>query len=142
DVCSSDLQLVPDHVLRRPRRPGTKRARGIRGQGERKVPRGGQGGDDGAHRAAAGGKAAPDVGVALIDPAAHIGAVHLTIGDLNRSIRFYEAHLGFTLHRRDERTAWMGAGGPDLLVLTQCEQAPRVRGTTGLYHFAILVPSR
>jgi len=78
----------------------------------------------------------------VIDPAAHIGAVHLTIGDLNRSIRFYEAHLGFTLHRRDDRTAWLGAGGPDLLVLTQCEQAPRVRGTTGLYHFAILVPSR
>ena len=78
----------------------------------------------------------------MIDPAAHIGAVHLTIGDLNRSIRFYEAHLGFTLHRRGERTAWLGAGGADLLALTQCEQAPRVRGTTGLYHFAILVPSR
>jgi catechol 2,3-dioxygenase len=78
----------------------------------------------------------------VIDPAAHIGAVHLTIGDLSRSIRFYEAHLGFTLHRRDDRTARLGAGGPDLLVLTQCEQAPRVRGTTGLYHFAILVPSR
>src|SRR5262249_15090668 len=30
----------------------------------------------------------------------------------------------------------------DLLVLTQCVKAPRVRGTTGLYHFAILVPSR
>jgi len=78
----------------------------------------------------------------VIDPATHIGAVHLTIGDLNRSIRFYEAHLGFTLHRRGDRTAWLGAGGPDLLVLTECEKAPRVRGTTGLYHFAILVPSR
>jgi catechol 2,3-dioxygenase len=78
----------------------------------------------------------------VIDPAAHIGAVHLTIGELNRSIRFYEAHLGFTLHRRDDTTAWLGAGGPDLLALTQCEKAPRIRGTTGLYHFAILVPSR
>jgi len=78
----------------------------------------------------------------LIDPGTSIGAVHLTIGDLRRSIRFYEAHLGFTVHRRDHRTAWLGAGGPDLLVLTQCETAPRVRGTTGLYHFAILVPSR
>ena len=78
----------------------------------------------------------------MIDPGTHIGAVHLTIADLNRSVRFYEAHLGFTLHRRDDRTAWLGAGGRDLLVLSQCDTAPRVRGTTGLYHFAILVPSR
>ena len=78
----------------------------------------------------------------MIDSAAHIGAVHLTIADLDRSIRFYEAHLGFTVHRRDERTAWLGAGDGDLLVLAQSPRAPRVRGTTGLYHFAILVPSR
>jgi catechol 2,3-dioxygenase len=78
----------------------------------------------------------------VIDPATHIGAVHLTIRDLDRSIRFYEAHLGFTLHQRDGRAARLGAGGADLLVLTECEQAPRVRGATGLYHFAILVPSR
>ena len=78
----------------------------------------------------------------MIDPGARIGAVHLTISDLGRSVRFYEAHLGFVVHRRDDRTAWLGAGGPDLLILSQCETAPRVRGTTGLYHFAILVPSR
>ena len=78
----------------------------------------------------------------MIDPGTHIGAVHLTIRDLDRSIRFYEAHVGFSLHRRDDRSAWLGAGGPDLLVLSQCDTAPRVRGTTGLYHFAILVPSR
>ena len=77
-----------------------------------------------------------------IDPATTIGAVHLTISDLGQSVRFYAEHLGFKLHRRDERSAWLGAGGADLLVLTQCESAPRVRGTTGLYHFAILVPSR
>jgi len=78
----------------------------------------------------------------VIDPGTHIGAVHLTIRDLDRSVRFYEAHVGFSLHRRDDRSAWLGAGGPDLLVLSQCDTAPRVRGTTGLYHFAILVPSR
>ncbi len=77
-----------------------------------------------------------------IDRAAHIGAVHLTVSDLDRAVRFYEAHLGFIVHRREERTAWLGAGAADLLVLTACEKAPRVRGTTGLYHFAILVPTR
>jgi catechol 2,3-dioxygenase len=78
----------------------------------------------------------------VIDPATSIGGVHLTISDLERSVRFYESHLGFLVHRRDDRTAWLGAGGPDLLVLSQSETAPRVRGTTGLYHFAILVPTR
>jgi catechol 2,3-dioxygenase len=78
----------------------------------------------------------------MIDPATVIGGVHVTITDLDRSVRFYEAHLGFVTHRRDRRNAWLGAGGSDLLVLSQCENAPRVRGTTGLYHFAVLVPSR
>ena len=78
----------------------------------------------------------------MIDPATRIGAVHLTISDLRRSVRFYETRLGFAVHRRDDRTAWLGAGADDLLILSQCESAPRVRGTTGLYHFAILVPSR
>ena len=78
----------------------------------------------------------------VIDPRARIGAVHLTISSLDDSIRFYQAHLGFVVHRREERTAWLGAGGADLLVLSACERAPRARGTTGLYHFAVLVPTR
>ncbi len=78
----------------------------------------------------------------MIDPHAAIGEVHLTISDLDRSLRFYQTHLGFTVHQRGDATARLGAGGADLLVLSQHETAPRVRGTTGLYHFAILVPSR
>jgi catechol 2,3-dioxygenase len=78
----------------------------------------------------------------VIDPSTTVGCVQLTIPDLARSVQFYEAQIGFTVLRRDERTAWLGAGGPDLLILSQSERAPRVRGTTGLYHFAILVPSR
>jgi catechol 2,3-dioxygenase len=77
-----------------------------------------------------------------IDPQTTIGPVSLTISKLERSVRFYEAHLGFAVHRREEGTVWLGAGGADLLVLSQCATAPRVRGTTGLYHFAVLVPSR
>src|SRR5205807_7757240 len=77
-----------------------------------------------------------------IDPKTTIGPVHLTVSDLGRSVRFYESHLGFRLHRCDDRTAWLGAGGPDLLVRSECESAPRLRGTTGLYHFAVLVSSR
>jgi len=77
-----------------------------------------------------------------IDPATHIGAVELTISDLERSIGFYESRLGFVVHRRDEGVARLGAGGADLLVLSESRDAPEARGTTGLYHFAILTPTR
>ena len=78
-----------------------------------------------------------------IDPAATIGAVHLTISDLARSTAFYESCLGLAILRRDGDTAYLGpAGGQELLALVERRHASRVRGTTGLYHFAILVPSR
>jgi catechol 2,3-dioxygenase len=48
----------------------------------------------------------------VIAPGTHIGAVHVTIADLARSIRFYESHVGFVVQRRDGLTAWLGAEGP------------------------------
>jgi catechol 2,3-dioxygenase len=71
-----------------------------------------------------------------------IGAVSLTVSQLDRSLAFYQDVLGFKVHQLQGDTAHLGAGGPDLLILTQQPGARRVRGTTGLYHFAILVPSR
>jgi len=68
--------------------------------------------------------------------------VHLTITDLVRSVPFYEAQLGLQVHSREGHVVHLGAGGRDLLVLHESPTAPRVDGTTGLYHFAILVPSR
>lgn len=78
-----------------------------------------------------------------IHPQTKIGAVALTIGNLERSLAFYQANLGFQLHRRAENIAHLGAGGPDLLLLHEQPGAPRPGPrSTGLYHFAILVPSR
>ncbi len=77
-----------------------------------------------------------------IDAATHIDAVHLTIADLDRSVRFYEDRVGARVHRREDAMAALGTGGREWLVLHESSSAPRVRGTTGLYHFAILVPSR
>jgi len=71
-----------------------------------------------------------------------LGFVHLTISNLGRSLAFYQQSLGFQVHRREGDTAYLGAGGPDLLVLTERTGAVRYRHVTGLYHFAILVPSR
>lgn len=77
-----------------------------------------------------------------ISPDATLGYVHLTVTNLERSLAFYQGSLGFKIHRREGDTAALGAGGADLLRLTENPQARRVSRTTGLYHFAILMPNR
>ena len=77
-----------------------------------------------------------------IHPETQIGAVHLTIANLDRSLRFYIEVLGLQLQTRREGTAVLGAGARDLLVLYESADAQPAPRTTGLYHFAILVPSR
>lgn len=77
-----------------------------------------------------------------LSPELQLGFVHLTVSNLERSLSYYQNSLGFRVHRREGDTAYLGAGGPDLLVLTERPGAVRYRHTTGLYHFAILVPSR
>ena len=81
---------------------------------------------------------------ASIDPATQAGAVALTVADLNRSVAFYTRALGFVLLRRTGSQAILGVGDTPLLVLN--EQAGvlpwMVDAATGLYHFAILLPSR
>ncbi len=74
--------------------------------------------------------------------ATSIGAVHLTVTDLDRAVAFYTQGFGFKLHGREGDSARLGAGGADLLVLVGKPDAVKTRGTTGLYHFAVLVPSR
>lgn len=77
-----------------------------------------------------------------LDPDTRLGNVHLTISDMERSLDFYQRAIGLTLHRREGDTAYLGAGGRDLIVLAERPGAVRVRGHTGLYHFALLTPSR
>lgn len=77
-----------------------------------------------------------------IHPATSIGYVHLSVANLDRALAFYQDKLGFLLRRREGQTAYLGAGGPDLLLLTEKPGARSVSGVTGLYHFAILTPSR
>lgn len=77
-----------------------------------------------------------------IHPDTKIGAVYLTVSDFGRSLPYYQQNIGLKLHRLDGDTAFLGAGASHLLVLTERPSAPRPRPTTGLYHFAILVPSR
>jgi catechol 2,3-dioxygenase len=77
-----------------------------------------------------------------IHPATLPGYVHLTAADLERQIDFYEQVIGLKLHWRKDASAGLGAGSQDLLRLTEVSGAVRLRGTTGLYHLAILLPNR
>ena len=77
-----------------------------------------------------------------INPATRMGHVSLTVADLDRQIAFYRDVLGLKLHWRKDTTAGLGAGQEDLLRLTLERGARRVRGTSGLYHFAVLLPNR
>lgn len=78
-----------------------------------------------------------------IHPDTTIGAVTLVVTDLARSLDYYQQNIGLQLHRRNDGQAALGAGGRDLLILHEQPGArPVQRGRTGLYHFALLVPSR
>lgn len=77
-----------------------------------------------------------------IHPQTKLGYVHLTVRDLKKSLAFYQDILGFKIHSQSGDTARLGAGEQDLLVLTENPSARLVTRATGLYHFAILVPSR
>ena len=71
-----------------------------------------------------------------------LGAVHIVVTDLDRSVAFYERSIGLRLHGRDGDVARLGAGGEDLLVLHERPDAKRAGRHAGLYHFALLYPTR
>ncbi len=84
----------------------------------------------------------PQTRAISIHPDTHIGYVHLTVRDFKKTLPFYQNVLGFKIHQNEKGVAQLGAGGNDLLILTENPDAKISRFATGLYHFAILVPSR
>jgi catechol 2,3-dioxygenase len=82
-----------------------------------------------------------------LDPRVRIGHVHLKVADLERALHFYCAVLGFELQQRfGTQAAFISAGGyHHHLGLNTWESqggSPPPPGTTGLYHVAILYPTR
>src|SRR5215210_8758126 len=82
-----------------------------------------------------------------VDPQTRIGHVHLKVADLDRALKFYRDILGFEVAQRyGAQAVFLSAGGyHHHLGLNTWESrggpAP-APGTTGLYHFAILLPNR
>jgi catechol 2,3-dioxygenase len=82
-----------------------------------------------------------------IDPGVRIGHVHLKVADLERSLAFYCGILGFELMQRyGSEAAFVSAGGYHhhigLNTWESRNGPPPPRGTTGLFHVAILYPTR
>lgn len=82
----------------------------------------------------------------MIHPQTRIGHIHLRVSDLERSIVFYRDVLGFEVIMRDAQAAFLSAGGYHhhigLNTWGSKDGGPPPKGSTGLYHFAILLPSR
>ena len=82
-----------------------------------------------------------------IDPGTRIGHVHLKVANIERSLAFYCGVLGFELMQRfGEGAAFLSAGGYHhhigLNTWESLGGSPPPPGTTGLYHLAILYPTR
>ncbi|MCA9960462.1 MAG: VOC family protein, partial [Anaerolineales bacterium] len=75
-------------------------------------------------------------------PPITIGTVALTVANLDASLAFYEEHIGLQVQQRTGAVAYLGVGGPALLRLEERRGARKEMRTTGLYHFALLLPSR
>ncbi|HWK29007.1 MAG TPA: VOC family protein [Solirubrobacter sp.] len=67
-----------------------------------------------------------------------LGPVHLVVADLDRSVAWYQSALGLPVDAREDATATLGG----VLVLHEDPAAQPAGRTAGLYHYALLYPSR
>lgn len=77
----------------------------------------------------------------LIEPEYTLGKVGLRVSDLEQSIAFYTERIGFKVHRKEGNIAYLGVGDNDLMVLTEDKSAKPHPYRSGLYHYAIKLPS-
>ncbi len=71
-----------------------------------------------------------------------LGAAHLRVTDLERATSFYTDVIGLQARTSDQATAHLGAGANDLIVLHADPEARRHSRHAGLYHVALLYPTR
>jgi catechol 2,3-dioxygenase len=76
-----------------------------------------------------------------IAPATHMGPVELSVGDLGRTLDYWQGVVGLRVLERENGTASLGAD-TELVRFVEEPGARPVDGHTGLYHVALLVPDR
>jgi catechol 2,3-dioxygenase len=77
-------------------------------------------------------------------PTIYVGEVNIKVSNLTNSLDFYQRVFGFEILEQSERKAVLSADGvrPILIVEQPEDVTPKMGRTTGLYHFAILLPRR
>ncbi len=77
-------------------------------------------------------------------PSTYVGTVELKVQELRRSIQFYTDVIGLRVIEQSEHKAVLSADG--IRALLTIEQPsfiqPKGKATSGLYHFALLLPDR
>ncbi len=71
-----------------------------------------------------------------------LGPTHLVVADVDRAVAWYQAALGLRVHREDVGGAALGDGDETTVVLHEDAQARPAGRHAGLYHYALLYPSR
>src|SRR3954454_8722763 len=71
-----------------------------------------------------------------------LGAVDLTVKDLDRAVAWYQRSLGLRVHAHEATTAALGDGTVTTVILHEDPAAEPAGRHAGLYHFALLYPSR
>ncbi|MGG3890749.1 VOC family protein [Metabacillus fastidiosus] len=78
------------------------------------------------------------------EPVTFVGQVNLKVQNLERSLAFYQEIIGFKVLEQTETSASLTADGKTVLLSIQQPNniVPKQERTTGLYHFALLLPRR
>lgn len=77
-----------------------------------------------------------------IDPNTTVGAVTLAVGDLMEMVQFYQRVIGLDVINRSEVSAELGIDKKPLVILEKKSGGKQFPRCTGLYHMAILLPTR
>ena len=77
-----------------------------------------------------------------LPPALRLGAVHLNVTDVDRSVAWYQEALGLRVHAHEAARAELGDGHEVVVVLHEDAQAGPAGRHAGIYHYALLYPSR
>jgi len=76
-------------------------------------------------------------------PITHVGHVKIKVSNLERSLKFYQEIIGFQILEKTETTAKLTTDGKSSILSLEQPKivTPKMGRTTGLYHFAILLPT-
>jgi len=82
------------------------------------------------------------IAAGTLPPSLRLGAVHLTVPDLARSLDWYERSLGLHVAGRDAHSVALGDGAETLVVLHEDAAGRADDAGAGLFHYCLLYPSR